>query len=98
MVKFYAAILKFLLKAVRYYDRNTASTFISIRIMRPLLTVREERIAVGVVQTAGMSVEPYIRKVLEEQSSVDAWARLVDAECRFSPSKYPAAISLTSRS
>ncbi|KAI9771411.1 MAG: hypothetical protein M1839_002801 [Geoglossum umbratile] len=82
MVKFYGAILKFLLKAVRYYDRNTASTFASMRIMRPLLTVREERIAVSVVQTAGMGVEPYIRKVLEEQSSVDACARLVDAEYR----------------
>jgi hypothetical protein len=40
-----------------------------------------------VVQTADMSVEVYIRRILGEQSSVDACARLVDAECRCSPSK-----------
>ena len=33
------------------------------------------------VQTAESSVDVYIRKILDKQASVDACARIIDAEC-----------------
>ena len=35
------------------------------------------------IQTVDKSVEAYICKISEEQANVDAYAHLIDTECRF---------------
>jgi hypothetical protein len=85
ITKLYAAVLKYLSNANRFYGRNSAGESSLISCLRHVWPVNpfQERIALSVIRTAEMGVEKYIKEISEMQADVDACVALVEATCRF---------------
>ena len=86
LVKVYAAILQYLSKAKRYYDRNTASAFIYIFFASKYCVMNwsyiVERTVMAMLQTAESNVKEYLDKISVEEANVDSCIRLMEAEGR----------------
>jgi N-terminal domain of NWD NACHT-NTPase len=84
ITKLYAALLKYLSKANRFYGRNSAGESSLIPCLRQVWPVDlfQERMALSIIRTAETGVEKYIKEISEMQVDVDACVALVEAACR----------------
>ncbi|KAL1599675.1 hypothetical protein SLS60_007478 [Paraconiothyrium brasiliense] len=82
IVKLYAAILEYVLKARRYYDKSTAGSTELSRVALMFADISLGRLTTGLVQTPEMIVEGRIHAISKAHTEVNDCMRLVEAEGR----------------